>query len=127
MSNRFVTLLSKIGSYFKEGLAFVEKYMVPASALVTLLFPSAAPEAAGVLTSIQLIQTAVTEIEQKYAASGAAGGTGTQKLADVLTIVTPVVTTLLTQEGVKNVNQAYITSIVNAVVAILNAQPAPAS
>ena len=123
MASGFVSLLSKIGSFFKEGLVFVEKYMVPTASLVGLLFPAVAPEAAGVVTSVQLIQAAVTEIEQKYAASGSASGTGSQKLADVLQIVTPAVTELLTKEGVKNVNQAYIQSIVNAVVAVLNAQP----
>jgi hypothetical protein len=67
----------------------------------------------------------VALIEQKYAALGTAAGTGAQKLAEALTIVTPTVTQLLTAEGLP-VNAEYIQNVINAVVAILNVQVATA-
>jgi hypothetical protein len=122
---KFESWLSVAGKDFLKGLGFAEKYVIPVASLVALLFPGAAPAATGIVNSVQLIQTAVTEVEQKYAAANVPSS-GPQKYADVLQIVAPVVTDALTKEGVKNVNQAYIGSIVNAVVAVLNAQPAPA-
>ncbi len=65
-------------------------------------------------------------VEQKYAAAGAQNGTGAQKLAEVLELTTQSVTSLLAKAGI-NANSAYISSLVSAVVAILNVQNMPAS
>lgn len=121
MANKFISLMEAIGKDFLIALADVDKYLPEAAALTSLIFPSTAATAAGVVTSVDLIQKAVVTIEQKAAAAGAANGTGAQKLADVLTLVTPTVTQLLTAEGL-HVDTAYITNVVNAVVAILNVQ-----
>ena len=41
-------------------------------------------------------------MEQKYAAAGVQSGTGTQKLAEVMTLAGAAVTSLLTQAGVES-------------------------
>lgn len=126
MANEFVTIMERIGKDFKIGLAEVQKYLPAAAALASLIFPAQTATITGVVNATELIQNAVATVEQKMAAAGAVTGTGTQKAADVLTIVTPTVTQLLTEAGVK-VNATYLQSIVNAVVAILNVQTVPAS
>jgi uncharacterized protein YaaW (UPF0174 family) len=72
-----------------------------------------------------LIQNAVIEVEQKYAAAGVQSGTGTQKLTTVMTLVGPVVTSLLVNAGITQAGTSYIQSLVSAVVAILNVQAMP--
>ena len=72
------------------------------------------------------VQTAVLMVEQKFAAAGAQKGTGAQKLAEVMVLAEPVVAQLLAQAGVA-ANTAYVQSLVNAVVAILNVQAMPAA
>jgi hypothetical protein len=103
----------------------VKKYLPSAMTLAKLLFPAQSAVVAGVVNSVGLIQQAVALIEQKYAALGTATGTGAQKLAEALSVVTPTVTQLLAAEGLP-VNATYIQNIVNAVVAILNVQTAAA-
>lgn len=115
----FISILSAIGKAFEKGLVWAVKYAVPVEKLVALLFPAAAPAAVGVADATQLIQTAVLAVEQKYAASGAQTGSGSQKLAEVLTLTEGAVTSLLKQEGI-TADTSYVTNLVNAVVAILN-------
>lgn len=133
MTNRFVSIMEQIGIDCLKALSFVEKYLPEVAVLVETLFPGQTAVADGIVNSVSLIQKAVVTIEQKMAAGGAAAGTGTQKLADVVSIVSPTVTQLLTAEGLK-VDTAYIQKLTNAVVDILNVQaatvpvaPAPAT
>lgn len=121
MTNRFITVMERIGHDALIALEDVVKYLPEAAMLAKIIFPEAAPAIDVAVNVTGLIQNAVVTVEQKMAAGGKATGTGTQKLADVLQIVTPVVTQLLTQAGVK-ADTAYITNLVNAVVAILNVQ-----
>jgi hypothetical protein len=123
IEEKFESVLSSIGKDFEKGLAFAVKYAAPVASLVALLFPATVAADSTVVTATDLIQNAVLVVEQKYAASGAQSGTGAQKLSEVLTLTQAAVTNLLAQEGI-TANTAYITSLVNAVVAILNAQPA---
>jgi hypothetical protein len=97
------------------------KYAVPIESLVVLLFPQAKKDADGVVSATGLIQKAVILVEQKYAASGVASGTGAEKLAEVLELTEDAVTQLLKQEGI-DADTSYITGIVNAVVGVLNVQ-----
>ena len=122
----FKNLLETIGKDFAKGLAFAVAYAIPVEKLVATLFPAAAPAATTLADATQLIQTAVLAIEQKYAAANAQSGTGAQKLADVVQLAGPTVTTLLKQAGI-NASTGYIQSLVSAVVAILNVQPPPAA
>jgi hypothetical protein len=119
MANKFVTLMEKIGADIKIAWADVQKYLIPAASLAAIIFPGQAGTIAGVVNSVDLIQQAVATVEQKFAAAGNPTGTGPQKLAQVLALVSPTVTQLLAAEGL-NYNQTQITNIINAVVAILN-------
>jgi hypothetical protein len=127
MANKFVSVMEQIGEDFEKGLTFSVKYLPKAAALAALIFPPSAAVDAEVVTGTQLIQNAVTVVEQKYAASKATLGTGPQKLAEVMTLTQAAVTALLAKAGIE-ADSSYIANIVNAVVAILNVQsatPAP--
>jgi hypothetical protein len=123
----FTRVLEAIGKEFEKGLQWAVTYAVPVEKLVGLLFPAAAPEVTVLADATGLIQNAVIEVEQKYAASGVQSGTGTQKLATVMTLVGPVVTSLLAQAGFTGASTSYVQSLVSAVVAILNVQTMPAA
>lgn len=123
MANEFVTIMEKIGADVKIVWDDVVKYLPTAASLAAIIFPPSAAADAAVVSSVDLIQQAVATVEQKFAAQGAPTGTGSQKLAQVLTIVTPSVTQLLAQLKI-TASTTYITNIVNAVVAILNVQTA---
>jgi hypothetical protein len=126
MSVTFTSVLEAIGKGFAKGLEWAVRYAIPVEKLVGTLFPAAAPVAAGLADATALIQNAVLLVEQKYAAAGVQSGTGAQKLAEVITLASPVVTQLLSQAGV-NASAAYVRNLVNAVVAILNVQAMPAT
>lgn len=121
----FMGVLETIGKGFEKGLKWAMEYAVPVEKLVALLFPSAAPVAAGVADATSLIQTAVLLVEQKYAASGVQNGTGAQKLSEVMLLTQQAVTSLLSGAGI-TADAAYLQNIVSAVVAILNVQSAQA-
>lgn len=121
MTNTFVSIMERVGHDIKIAFEDVVKYLPAVSTLAALIFPADAAAISGVVNSIDLIQKAVVTVEQKFAAVGNVTGTGTQKLAQVLSIVGPTVTSLLSAEGL-NYNQAQVTSIINAVVAVLNAK-----
>lgn len=120
----FTGVLEAIGKEFEKGLAWAVQYAVPVEKLVALIFPAAAPAATTLADATTLIQNAVLEVEQKYAASGAQSGTGAQKLAEVMALAGSAVTTLLTQAGV-SASTSYVQGLVSAVVAILNVQVMP--
>ncbi len=122
----FTGVLQTIGRDFAKGLSWAVAYAVPVEKLVALLFPAAAPAATAVADATSLIQTAVLQVEQKFAAAGVQSGTGTQKLSEVLLLAGPAVTQLLAQAGI-NASSTYIQSLISAVVAILNAQSMPAA
>lgn len=126
MAGKFVGLLETIGKDFVKGLGYAVQYAVPVEKLVGLLFPAATPVATEVGDATSLIQNAVILVEQKYAASGVQNGTGAQKSAEVLTLVSQAVTSLLTKAGI-TADATYLQALVSAVVAILNAQLAPAA
>jgi hypothetical protein len=117
----FTAVLQAIGQGFAKGLKWAVEYAVPVEKLAALLFPTAAPELAAVADATTLIQNAVMLVEQKYAASGAQSGTGAEKLAEVILLAGPAVSSLLTQAGIAP-NATYLQNLVSAVVAILNVQ-----
>lgn len=125
MSNEFITVMEKIGHDIKVVWGDVVKYLPAAESLATLLFPASATVPA-VINSVNLIQQAVATVEQKFAAAGEPTGTGAQKLAQVTAIVGPTVVQLLQSEKI-NINATQLTNIINAVVAVLNVQAAPAT
>jgi hypothetical protein len=126
MANEFVSVMETIGKDVKALWADVVKYLPAAAKLAELIFPAQTAVIASAVNSVDLIQQAVVTVEQKFAATGNLTGTGVQKLAQVLSIVSPTVTELLSAEKIP-VDQAYIADIVNAVVAILNVQRSAAA
>ena len=119
MTIKFVTIMEQIGKDALKVLTEVEKYLVPAAELAAEIFPQDQAVIAGVVNSVGLIQKAVAMAEQKMAAANMQTGTGLQKTADVISIVEPTVTQLLTAEGLK-VDTVYIQKLTDAVVGILN-------
>jgi len=117
----FTSVLQAIGQGFAKGLKWAVEYAVPVEKLVALLFPAAAPAATMLADATTLIQNAVIVVEQKYTASGIQSGTGAQKLAEVILLAGPAVSSLLTQAGITP-STAYLQNLVSAVVAILNVQ-----
>ena len=122
----FIGVLEAIGKDFAKGLKWAVQYSLPVERLVALLFPAAAPAMTAIADATTLIQNAVLLVEQKYAATGVQTGTGPQKLAEVMTLAGAAVTSLLTQAGIVT-SPAYVESLVSAVVAVLNVQPAPSA
>jgi len=120
----FTSILTTIGKDFEKGLAWAVQYAVPVEKLVALIFPPAAPAASALASATTLIQNAVLQVEQKYAASGIQSGTGTQKLAEVMTLAGSAVTALLAQANVE-ASAPYVQGLISAVVAILNVQSMP--
>jgi hypothetical protein len=119
--DKIESVMDAIGRDSKKVLTEVVKYLPTSASLAGIIFPAKIATIQGVVSVTGLIQSTVATIEQKWAAAGAATGSGSQKLSDVLTIVEPVVISALEHEGVK-ADSAYVTQIVNAVVAILNVQ-----
>lgn len=124
--NKFLGFLEAVGKDFLKGLAWAVQYAVPVEKLVALLFPAAGPAVTIVADATTLIQNAVIMVEQKYAAAGMQNATGTQKAAEVLTLVEAAVTTILKQAGI-TADTTYIQGLINAVVGILNVQTPPAA
>jgi hypothetical protein len=120
----FISVLETIGKDFEKGLKWAVMYAVPVERLVGLLFPAAGPAVNGVVDATELIQNAVLVVEQKYAAAGLQKGTGPEKLVEVLQLTGQAVTSLLAHEGIST-TPAYISSLVSAVVSILNVQTMP--
>jgi hypothetical protein len=117
----FTAVLQAVGQGFTKGLKWAVEYAVPVEKLAALLFPTAAPELVAVADATTLIQNAVMLVEQKYAASCQQSGTGAQKLAEVILLAGPAVTSLLAQAGITP-SAPYLQNLVSAVVAILNVQ-----
>ena len=92
MTSKFVSVMEQIGKDALKALSVVETYLPGAAALAALIFPAQSAAITGVVNSVDLVQKAVVTVEQKMAAAGQASGTGAQKLADVVTVVTPTVT-----------------------------------
>jgi hypothetical protein len=123
VANKFFSVLEAIGKGFEKGLTWAVQYAVPIERLIGLIYPPALPITTEVADATTLIQHAVMLVEQKYAASGVQNGTGQQKLAEVMLLVGPTVTALLSKAGIAP-DSSYVESIVSAVVAILNVQQA---
>jgi hypothetical protein len=122
----FKGVLEAVGKDFAKGLKWALQYALPVEKLVALLFPGAAPTIGVLENATTLIQNAVLLVEQKYAASGVQDGTGAAKLAEVMTLAGDAVTALLAKAGIA-ASSEYVQSLVSAVVAVLNVQPAPAA
>lgn len=130
IEQEFVGILEAIGKDFEKGLTVAVKYLPAAATLAGFIYPPSVAVLAPAITTADLLQKVIAAAEQRYAAMGQQDGTGAQKAADVLTVVSGAVTTLLADPTVEKglaaakitVSPAYIQNLVNAVVAILNVQ-----
>ena len=132
MANAAVSILKKIGhdavTIGNYLLTDAVKYLPVAETLASLIFPPAVAPLAEANAAADLLQKSVAAAEIQLASAGLKGDVGQQKLAMVLTIVTGAVTTLLGRATITadlakagiTVNTAYVTSLVNAVVSLLN-------
>jgi hypothetical protein len=119
---KFESFLASAGKFFVKGLDFAVKEAPAASALAALIYPQSLAVSPAIVAALNLTQASVISIEQKYAASGAATGTGSQKAAEVLSLAGPAVTHLLTSAGVPAVNDAYVSNLITAIAGVLNAK-----
>jgi len=117
MASSFTTILSHIGSFFKS---FFDKALPIAKAIEPVI-DVALPGIAGLYTATVAL---VTNAEMTATAAGSQAGTGPQKLAMVISALTPIATQYFKDQGI-TVEESHITNWVNAVVASLNAIPAP--
>ncbi len=116
----FEGFLKKAGHIAGVVLADVIKYAVPVASVVSIADPAAAPALEAFTASVKLVQATVITVQQRWSTQGSEANT--HKLADVLSIVEAPIVTLFSQAGIA-VDKAYVTNLVNGVVAILNAQP----
>ena len=115
----FISIMDAVGRDVKLAYTDVVKYLPTAAALAETIFVGQTGKITGVVNAVGLIQQAVVLVEQKFAAIGTPTGTGTQKSAQVLTIVGPIVTQLFVAEGI-SFNATTVQNVINGVVAILN-------
>lgn len=112
----FKTILSDIGNGLKKFFSLADGIAKDIEPIVDVAFPGIA----------NLYNTTVTEVgnaETAAIAAGAQSGTGGQKLAAVVTAITPYFIQYASQNGLPAPTSAVITNYVNAVVASLNAIP----
>ncbi len=112
-----MTFLQHVGNFFKTVFADVTHVAVAVEPVVDVAFPGIAPLYNATVQAIATAETAAT-------AAGAASGSGAQKLAAVTAAIEPIAIAYLKGQGIQ-ANTAQIQAWTNAVVATLNALPAP--
>ena len=119
---KVLSFMKKVAEETTKVLSAVETYLPSAESLAVILFPTFAAEITGgatVFTGVaDLIQKTIASVEQKATAIPA-GLTGVQKAAEVLDIVSKTVISDLAQYKI-TADTAYVQTLINAVVAILN-------
>jgi hypothetical protein len=119
MAKGFVSFLDKIGHDFKKGIDVVLPFAAAASVGISVANP-----ALGAL--VQTGIAVIAQTEQKFTAIGQQSGSGEQKLAESTQVLAPIALALLQANGVKDATVAHVQNFINALVAALNAFPAPA-
>jgi hypothetical protein len=114
--NKFESFLSAVGRDFKKGLDVILPIASAAAAGLTVVNPALG----GILTTSIGV---VIATEQKFAAMGQQNGTGSQKLAESVSLLYPAFEQIFSQYGV-SLDKSHVETYVNAIVAALNAFPA---
>lgn len=115
----FTSILSDIGNALKKVFGVAVKVAAVAEPIVDIAFP-------GIANLYNLTVSAAANAETNAIAAGAQSGTGAQKLATVIASITADFEAYATTAGIP-FTQATIETWVNAVVATLNAIPAPST
>ncbi len=114
-----MTFLQHVGNFFKTVFADATHVAVAIEPVVDIAFP-------GISTLYNATVQAVATAETAGAAASATGGNGVAKLAAVTAAIEPIAIAYLKGQGIA-ANAAQIEAWTNAVVATLNALPAPAA
>lgn len=112
-----MTFLQHVGNFFKTVFADATHVATAIEPVVDVAFP-------GISTLYNATVQAVATAETAATAAGAAKGNGTQKLAAVTAAIEPIAIAYLKGQGIQ-ANSLQIQAWTNAVVATLNALPAP--
>lgn len=133
----FKSFLSAIGNDAKKvfewlgsgtGQATIATVEGAATTVVTAINPAIGASLAGIETLVNAGLKQVISVETVAVAAGQQSGTGAQKLAAVVTAITPSVQAFLQSIGISaptaQETQTYATTIANGLVEILNAIPA---
>ncbi len=121
----FKTFLQTVGHDFENGLNLV---LGDVSKIATAEAPVLAalnPQAGAIASQIAALSTQaygiVIQTEQKFAALGKSSGTGVQKFAEAVAILTPAAAQILGLAGQQL--SASTAALINGAVAVLNALP----
>ncbi len=112
-----MTFLQHVGNFFKTVFADVTNVAKAVEPVVDVAFP-------GISTLYNATVQAVATAETAATAAGAEAGSGTKKLAAVTAAIEPIAVAYLRGQGIQ-ANTSQIQAWTNAVVATLNALPAP--
>jgi len=112
------TVIEQIGDDVDKGLTVVNSYMPEAEDVAKILFPPAVAALSTVQSAISLGLNTIAEIKQKSSALPA-GLSNTQMIADEAQLAGPAILALLQQEGVPSADTAYVQSLLNTLVSIL--------
>jgi hypothetical protein len=126
-AEKALTVLEAVGKDFAKGLTVVVKYAPEGAALANAIFPASIAVTPEAVAAVNLLQNTILATEAKYAASGAATGTGAQKAAEVLAVSGPAAASLLTSAGAPASTTTRIGNIVTAIVGVMNVQTAVAA
>ena len=112
-----VSFLQHIGNFFKDIFKIGVEAATVAEPIVAVAFPQ-------ISVLFNSTVQAISNAEIAATAAGAQTGTGAQKLAMVTAAIEPIAIQYLQTQGI-SANSAQVTAWVNAIVAALNAFPAP--
>lgn len=116
MSSKFQSILSDVGTFLKKVFTGVTAVAAAAEPIVDVAYPGIAPlYSATVAAAVQAESAAV--------AAGQQTGTGTQKLALVVSAIEKQFNAFASANGIGGTTTTTIENWVNAVVASLNAIP----
>ena len=122
----FKTFLETVGHDFETGLNLVLGNVSKVATAEAPVLAILNPEAGALASQIAALSTQaygiVVQTEQKFTAMGKSTGSGAQKFAEAVSILTPAATQILGLAG-QQLSTA-VTALVNGAVAVLNALPA---
>jgi hypothetical protein len=122
----FKSFLSAVGHDFEGGLNFVLGGVARIATAEAPVLAKISPEAGTIASQIAALSTQAygiaVQTEQKFAAMGKTSGSGAQKFAEAVAILTPAAAQILGLAGEQL--SAATAALINGAVGVLNALPA---
>jgi hypothetical protein len=118
MANGFAKFLSTVGKDFEKALKVVLPIAQAAEPFMAVAVP-------GIGSVYAAVVNAVVYVESKWSALGQQSGSGTQKAADALQLLLPVLPSMFTAVGVSQMTQEQIAAYIKSVVDGLNTIQVP--